>query len=148
IGELALMFKGERHCEADLTVVRLENWRREAWLDETGLPWTNPSPNMRNLTQATLYPGIGLLETALSVGRGTDTPFEVIGAPYIEDVRLAEELNKASLPGVRFIPIQFTPKQSIHKDHLCRGVFILVTNRDVCHPVDIALIAARTLHQW
>ncbi len=148
IGELARMFNVERGYNANLTIIELENWSREMWFDETGLPWSNPSPNMRNLTQATLYPGIGLLETALSVGRGTDTPFEVIGAPYIEDVRLAEELNKASLPGVRFIPIQFTPKQSIHKDQLCRGVFILVTNRAACQPVDITLMTANLLHEW
>src|SRR5204862_5320983 len=113
--ELATMFKNERHCNADLTVIRLENWKRDQWLDQTGLPWTNPSPNMRNLTQATLYPGIGLLESALSVGRGTDTPFELLGAPYIDDVRLAEELNRADLPGIRFVPIQFTPSYSTHK---------------------------------
>jgi len=148
VGELAKMFNLERKYNANLTVVELEGWSRDMWFDETGLPWSNPSPNMRNLLQANLYPGIGLLETALSVGRGTDTPFEVIGAPYIEDVRLADRLNKASLPGVRFIPIQFTPKQSTHKDQLCRGVSILVTDRDVCPPVDIALMAAKTLYEW
>src|SRR6185369_8340359 len=144
IGELALMFKGERHCEADLTVVRLENWRREAWLDETGLPWTNPSPNMRNLTEAILYPGIGLLESALSVGRGTDTPFELVGAPYIDDLQLASELNQANLPGVRFVPIRFTPAASIYKNQNCEGVYILLTDRDHCDVVDVALLIAQT----
>lgn len=147
-GELAKMFNGECKYNANLTVIELEGWSREMWFDETGLPWSNPSPNMRNLIQANLYPGIGLLESALSVGRGTDTPFEVIGAPYVEDVRLAEQLNKASFPGVGFVPIQFTPKQSIHKDQLCRGVSILITDRDVCHPVDVALMVAKTLHEW
>jgi uncharacterized protein YbbC (DUF1343 family) len=147
-GELAKMFNVECKYNANLTVIELEGWSREMWFDETGLPWSNPSPNMRNLIQANLYPGIGLLESALSVGRGTDTPFEVIGAPYIEDVRLAEQLNKASLPGVGFVPIQFTPKQSIHKDQLCRGVSILITDRDVCHPVDVALMVAKTLYEW
>lgn len=145
LGELASMFKAERHCAADLTVIGLENWRREYWFDETGLPWTNPSPNLRNLTEAILYPGIGLLESALSVGRGTDTPFEVVGAPYINDRQLAEELNQASLPGVRFLPVQFTPNASIFQGQLCRGVHILLTDRDACKVVDVGLLLARTL---
>jgi uncharacterized protein YbbC (DUF1343 family)/CubicO group peptidase (beta-lactamase class C family) len=145
IGELAKMFKAERNCNADLTVIPLENWKRDLWLDETGLPWVNPSPNMRNLTEAILYPGIGLLESALSVGRGTDTPFELVGAPYIDDLKLAEELNQAGLPGVRFVPIEFTPTYSVHKDKVCRGVFILLTDRDACNVVDLGLEIARTL---
>jgi uncharacterized protein YbbC (DUF1343 family)/CubicO group peptidase (beta-lactamase class C family) len=145
IGELARMFKAERNCNADLTVIPLENWRRELWLDQTGLPWINPSPNLRNLTEAILYPGVGLLESAVSVGRGTDTPFEVVGAPYIDDVRLAGELNHAALPGVRFVPIRFTPASSIHKDQPCRGVQILLTDRDRCRVVDLGLEIARTL---
>jgi len=147
IGELAKMFHSERHCDADLTVIPLENWRREVWLDRTGLPWTNPSPNMRNLTEAILYPGVGLLESALSVGRGTDTPFEVVGAPYINDITLAEALNTAGLPGVRFVPIQFTPAYSVHKGRLCRGVYILLTDRDACNSVDVGLQIAKTLYQ-
>ncbi len=148
IGEEARMYNAERHYNADLTVIELEAWSRSMWFDQTGLPWTNPSPNMRNLTEAILYPGIGLLESALSVGRGTDMPFEVIGAPYIEDVRLAEELNCAGLAGVRFVPIQFTPTYSVHKDQLCRGVHILVTDRDACDVVDIGLLIAETLYRW
>jgi uncharacterized protein YbbC (DUF1343 family)/CubicO group peptidase (beta-lactamase class C family) len=147
IGELARMFKAERHCDADLTVIPLENWHRDLWLDQTGLPWTNPSPNMRNLTEAILYPGIGLLESALSVGRGTDTPFEVVGAPYVDDLKLAEELNRSGLAGVRFLPIQFTPTYSVHKDKLCRGVYILLTDRDACDVVDVGLEIAKTLHK-
>jgi uncharacterized protein YbbC (DUF1343 family)/CubicO group peptidase (beta-lactamase class C family) len=147
LGELAAMFKAERHCSADLTVIGLENWRRECWFDETGLPWTNPSPNLRNLTEAILYPGIGLLESALSVGRGTDTPFEVVGAPYINDRELAEELNQAGLPGIRFIPVQFTPSASIYQGQLCRGVQVLLTDRDACKVVDVGLLLAKTLYQ-
>ncbi len=145
IGELARMFKAERNCNADLTVIPLENWRRELWLDQTGLPWINPSPNMRSLTEATLYPGVGLLESAVSVGRGTDTPFEVVGAPYIDDVQLAGELNDAGLPGVRFVPIRFTPTSSVHKGQPCRGVRILLTDRDRCSVVDAGLEIARAL---
>jgi uncharacterized protein YbbC (DUF1343 family) len=147
IGELAKMFRAERHCNADLTVIPLENWRRDVWFDQTGQPWINPSPNMRNLTEAIFYPGLGLLENALSVGRGTDTPFEVVGAPYIDDTRLAEELNAAGLPGVRFVPIQFTPTYSVHKDKLCRGVYILLTDRDHCNVVDVGLQIAETLYR-
>ena len=86
---------------------------RNQWFDETGLPWVNPSPNMRNLIQATLYPGIGAIEyTNVSVGRGTDTPFEQIGAPWIDGVRLADALNARTLPGIRFYPVRFTPTSS------------------------------------
>lgn len=145
IGELARMCNTEHHCNADLTVIQIEGWQREAWFDQTGLPWTNPSPNMRNLTQAILYPGVGLLESVMSVGRGTDTPFEVVGAPYIDDVKLAEELNGARLPGVRFVPIQFTPVSSVHKAKLCKGVYILLTDREHCRVVDVGLLIAQTL---
>ena len=147
IGELAQMFNAERNSKADLTVIRLENWRRDLWLDQTGLPWTNPSPNMRNLTEAILYPGVGLLESALSIGRGTDTPFEIIGAPYINDIKLAEELNHAELPGVSFVPVRFTPTYSVHKGQLCSGVSILLTDRDRCQVVDVGLLIAKTLFQ-
>jgi uncharacterized protein YbbC (DUF1343 family) len=148
VGELAKMYNAEQKLNAKLTVIELEGWTRDLWFDQTGLPWTNPSPNMRSLTQATLYPGIGLLESALSVGRGTDTPFEVIGAPYIEDTRLADELNRAGLPGVRFVPVQFTPTYSVHKGKLCRGVNILLIDRDACPVVDVGLLIAKTLHRW
>jgi len=147
MGELAQMFKAERCTNAELTVIRLENWRRESWFDQTGSPWTNPSPNMRNLTEAILYPGIGLLESALSVGRGTDTPFEVVGAPYIDDVKLAAELNQTSLAGVRFVPIRFTPTYSVHKGQLCGGVYILLTERDRCNVVDVGLQIAETVYR-
>src|SRR5258706_5183810 len=137
IGELARMFNSERDSKADLTVIKLENWHREFWLDQTDLPWTNPSPNMRNLKQAILYPGIGLLESAVSVGRGTDTPFEVVGAPYINDRELAKTLKNAALPWSRFVPIRFTPKASVHKDQLCSGVYIFLTDREACKVVDV-----------
>jgi uncharacterized protein YbbC (DUF1343 family)/CubicO group peptidase (beta-lactamase class C family) len=147
IGELARMYQAERHCHAELTVIPLENWHREWWFDETGLPWTNPSPNMRNIMEAALYPGIGLLESAVSVGRGTDTPFELVGAPYVDDVRLASELNKADLPGVRFVPVQFKPDYSIHKGQLCRGVYIVLTDREKLSAVDVSLTIIETLNR-
>jgi uncharacterized protein YbbC (DUF1343 family)/CubicO group peptidase (beta-lactamase class C family) len=147
MGELAKMFQAERNCNVDLTVIPLENWRRDLWFDQTGLPWTNPSPNMRNLTEAILYPGIGLLESAVSVGRGTDTPFEVIGAPYINDVKLAVKVNAAGLPGVAFVPIRFTPTASVYQGQRCGGVYILLTDRDECHVVDVGVVLAETLYR-
>ena len=148
MGELARLFNQERGWQADLTVIPVEGWTRRQWFDETGLPWINPSPNMRSLNEAALYPGVGLLETtALSVGRGTDTPFEVVGAPYINDVQLAAELNQAQLPGVRFVPVQFTPNASVFKDKLCAGVNIILTDRDRCNVVDIGITIAQLLHR-
>jgi uncharacterized protein YbbC (DUF1343 family) len=147
VGELARMFNVERNFNADLTVIPVENWSRDFFYDQTELPWTNPSPNMRSLTEAILYPGIGLLEfTAISVGRGTDTPFEVVGAPYMDDRQLARELNAANLPGVRFVPIQFTPDASVFKDKKCKGVNIILTDRTA--PVlDIGITIALTLQR-
>jgi uncharacterized protein YbbC (DUF1343 family)/CubicO group peptidase (beta-lactamase class C family) len=147
-GELALLFNKERNINADLHVVSVEDWRRSQWFDSTGLPWINPSPNMRSLTEATLYPGVCLLEpTNVSVGRGTDTPFEVIGAPWIDGRKLAEALNNAKLPGVRFVPVRFTPKSSVHKDAECGGVNIIVTNRDLFEPVITGLEMAAQLRK-
>jgi len=147
-GELALLFNKERNINADLHVVRVEDWRRSQWFDSTGLAWINPSPNMRSLTEATLYPGVCLLEpTNVSVGRGTDTPFEVIGAPWIDGRKLAEALNNAKLPGVRFVPVRFTPKSSVHKDAECAGVNIIVTNRDLFEPVITGLEMAAQLRK-
>ncbi|MFT7633529.1 MAG: hypothetical protein ACI87E_004585 [Mariniblastus sp.] len=137
VGELAKMFQVERGWDKlKLKIVEMEGWDRARFFDQSGLRWVNPSPNMRNLTQALLYPGIGLLETTnLSVGRGTGTPFEVIGAPWINEIRLARGLNELNLPGVRFIPIQFTPVTSKYKNEACRGVNIVVTDRQQFHPL-------------
>jgi uncharacterized protein YbbC (DUF1343 family)/CubicO group peptidase (beta-lactamase class C family) len=136
VGEMAQLFNRERGINADLEIVRVEDWKRTQWFDETGLTWINPSPNMRSLTQATLYPGVGLLETTnVSVGRGTDTPFELIGAPWIDGRKLAETLNKSNLPGIRFIPVRFTPKASVHQDLECGGVNLMITDRRTFEPV-------------
>ncbi len=147
-GELARMFNTELKLDLELTVVAVDGWRRRDFFDATGLVWTNPSPNMRSLTQALLYPGIGLIETTnVSVGRGTDTPFEVIGAPWIEPLTLARELNAADLPGIRFVPIRFTPDDSKFKDQLCGGVNFIVTNRDEFEPLATGLTVAVTLRR-
>ena len=147
VGELAQLFNRERGINADLQVVKVENWRREAWFDETSLVWINPSPNMRSLTEATLYPGICLLEpTNVSVGRGTDTPFEIIGAPWIDGRKLAEALNKSRLNGVRFVALRYTPRASVHKDAECGGINIIITDRAQFEPITTGLeIAAQLL---
>lgn len=148
LGELAKLFNGENTIGADLTVVPMVNWRRDRWFDETGLPWINPSPNMRNLLQATLYPGIGAIEgTNLSVGRGTDTPFEQFGAPWIDGVQLADALNARHIPGVAFYPVRFTPESSKHAHEECQGVFMIVTDRLALRPVRLGVEIAAMLHK-
>lgn len=148
IGELAMLFNSERGINADLQVIRVEEWSRANWFDETGIGWVNPSPNMRSLTEATLYPGVCLLEpTNVSVGRGTDTPFEQIGAPWIDGRKLAEALNRAGLPGVRFIPVRFTPKASLHKDVECGGVNLVITDRARFEPVLTGLEMAAAIRK-
>jgi len=154
IGELAQLFNQERQIGCDLRVIKVDGWQRGMWLDETNLTWINPSPNMRSLTEATLYPGIGLLETTnLSVGRGTDTPFEVIGAPWIDGRQLAAYLNSRRIPGVRFVPVRFTPRSSVFKDEECGGVNLIVTERARFRPVTNGLeiaVALRKLYptEW
>jgi uncharacterized protein YbbC (DUF1343 family) len=136
IGELAQLFNKQRQIGADVRVIKMEGWRRAMWFDETNLTWINPSPNMRSLTEATLYPGVGLLETTnVSVGRGTDTPFEVVGAPWIQGDKLAEYLNLRAIPGVRFVPLRFTPNASVFKDAQCSGVNIIITDRSAFRPL-------------
>ena len=143
VGELAQLFRDERHIDVDLTVVPVKNWNREEWQDEAGLPWINTSPNMRSLAAAALYPGIGLLERALSVGRGTDTPFEVLGAPYIDGAALIAELGP--LAGVRLDPVRFTPTASVHQGEPCGGVRITITDRRALRSVDLGLAIAAAL---
>ena len=136
VGELAQMYVRDRKIDCQLHVIKMEGWKRSMWFDETSQTWVNPSPNMRSLTEATLYPGIGLLETTnVSVGRGTDTPFELIGAPWIQAGKLADYLNQRALPGVRFVPLNFTPKASVFKDEACGGVNIIVTDRTAFRPL-------------
>jgi uncharacterized protein YbbC (DUF1343 family) len=149
MGELAQLFNNAFDIHCDLTVVKMEGWRRSMWFDETGLLWTNPSPNMRNLTQALLYTGICLLEaTNVSVGRGTDQPFEQFGAPWIDGRKLAGALNDSHLPGLRFVPIEFTPaKGSKLGEKPCQGVYIIVTDRTSCRPVEAGVTIVWQLHK-
>jgi uncharacterized protein YbbC (DUF1343 family) len=130
IGEWAAMVNAENKIGADLTVIKMEGWRRGLWFDQTNQTWVNTSPNMRSLTEATLYPGVGVIETTnVSVGRGTDTPFEVVGAPYIDGNKMAAYLNNRNLPGVRFIPVRFKPNASVFKDQDCGGINIVIVDR-------------------
>jgi uncharacterized protein YbbC (DUF1343 family) len=148
IGELALLFNAEKKIGANLTVVEMKYWSRDAWFDATGLTWVNPSPNMRNMVAASLYTGIGAIEASnVSVGRGTDSPFEQLGAPWIDGPRLAAELNRRNLPGVRFYPISFTPASSKFASELCHGVFMIVTDRDRMRPVRVGLEVAAALYR-
>ena len=148
LGELAKLFNGENAIGADLTVIPMKNWRRDDWFDGTGLSWINPSPNLRNLLQAMLYPGIGAIEgTNLSVGRGTDAPFEQLGAPWIDGVQLSGALNARGIPGVSFYPVRFTPTSSKHANQECQGVFMVVADRLALRPVRLGVEIAAMLHK-
>ena len=130
MGELATMFNAENHLGARLHVIRMRGYDRRNWYDDTGLPWINPSPNLRSLTQATLYPGVAMVEGAnLSVGRGTATPFEVVGAPWIDAHALADYLNARQIPGVQFAATDFTPTADAFVGQRCHGVRIIVVDR-------------------
>lgn len=140
MGELARMFNAERAIGAKLAVVRLEGWMRGDWFDSTGELWVNPSPNMRSLTAAVLYPGIGMIEaTNISVGRGTDAPFEVLGTPWVTPVDLARYLNARDISGVRFIPVNFTPDSAVYAHQQCGGVQIVVTDRNALDAPELGI---------
>jgi uncharacterized protein YbbC (DUF1343 family) len=148
VAELARMFRSERALDLDLKVVSMEGWRRSDYFDRTGLRWVNPSPNMRSLTQALLYPGVGLLETTnLSVGRGTNTPFELVGAPWLDGETFARDLNALNLAGVAFVPVRFTPDASKFSGEDCGGVNIIVTDREAFEPLRTGLEMAALLRR-
>ncbi len=145
-GEMALLVNGEKKLGADVRVVKLRGWSRDLWYDETGLEWVNPSPNMRSLAAAALYPGIGLLETTnVSVGRGTDTPFEVLGAPWLDGRRLAEMLSARAIAGARFSPLHFTPSASVFAGERCGGIRVDVVDRDALRSVSLGIEIAAAL---
>ena len=147
IGELARYYNSERGIHARLTGVPMEGWERGDWLDATGLLWVNPSPNMRSLTEAALYPGVGLVEgTNISVGRGTGTPFELVGAPWIHATELAEYLNRREIGGVRFVPTEFTPDADVYAQKRCGGVNIVLTDRDALDGPELGVEIASALH--
>ena len=149
VGELARMFNAERKINAKLTVVAMQGWQRGDWFDATNLLWTNPSPNLRNLDQATLYSGVALIEgTNVSVGRGTDTPFQIIGAPWISGREFAQYLNQRLIPGVRFIPITFTPTSSTNSGQVCQGVNMIITERNSLDAPELGIELASALHKF
>ena len=142
------MFNEEKNLGVDLEVIAVNGWKRDMWLDETSIGWIDTSPNMRSLAQATLYPGVGLLEsTQLSVGRGTDTPFELFGAPYIDGERLAERMNAFGIRGVRFDPVEFTPVASKFANQGMRGRTYQPSSTVIgCDVVNIGIAGALALH--
>ena len=146
LGELAQMFNSEHNIHAKLTVVAMQGWMRGDWLDSTGVEWINPSPNLRSLTEAALYPGVGVVEgTNISVGRGTGTPFEVLGAPWINARELAAYLNAREIPGVRFVPITFTPTSSNYAGQPCHGVNFVLTDREFLDAPELGMELASAL---
>jgi uncharacterized protein YbbC (DUF1343 family)/CubicO group peptidase (beta-lactamase class C family) len=148
LGELAKMFNAERHIGAKLDVVAMEDWQRGDWFDSTGIGWVNTSPNLRSLTEGTLYPGVGLIEgTNVSVGRGTDTPFEVVGAPWIKGRELAAYLNARGIQSVRFVPITFTPSSSNFAGERCQGVNLILLDRNTLESPELGIELASALHK-
>lgn len=146
LGELAQFFNGERKIGARLRVVPMDGWLRGDWFDSTGITWVNPSPNLRSVGEAILYPGVALIEgTNISVGRGTDTPFEVIGAPWIKPTDLATFLNARLIPGVRFVPVTFTPVSGPYANQQCGGVNLIATERNVLDSPEMGIELASAL---
>jgi uncharacterized protein YbbC (DUF1343 family)/CubicO group peptidase (beta-lactamase class C family) len=146
MGELAQMFNQEQHLGAKLTVIKMKNWQRTTWFDETGLNWVNPSPNLRNMAELTLYPGLCMIESAnVSLGRGTDMPFEVVGAPWIDGKKLAAYLGGRHIQGVRFVPADFTPASSRFSGQLCHGVQISLVDRDALDSPELGAELAAAL---
>ena len=145
VGELAEMYNHENHLDAKLHVVKMRDWQRTDWFDETGQAWIPPSPNLRNLTEEILYPGVCLVEGAnVSLGRGTDSPFEMVGAPWINGKELAAYLNGREVQGVRFLPMDFRPLTSNFAGELCHGVQIVLLDRQALEPTEmgVELVAA------
>jgi uncharacterized protein YbbC (DUF1343 family) len=140
------MFNGEQHLGAKLTVIKMKNWHRTDWFDETGLDWVNPSPNLRDLAEVTLYPGLCMIEGAnVSLGRGTDRPFEVVGAPWIDARKLSDYLNDRRIQGVRFTSADFTPASSRFSKQLCHGIQINLVDRDALDSPELGAELAAAL---
>jgi uncharacterized protein YbbC (DUF1343 family) len=148
LGELAAMLNAERGIGARLTVIPMQNYRRRMWYDETGLVWTNPSPNLRSTDEATLYAAVGMIEGAnVSVGRGTPSPFEVVGAPWLDGDRLTRYLRDRGIAGVHFEPAEFRPDADRYARQICRGVRIMVTDRARFDAAALGLELAAALHR-
>jgi uncharacterized protein YbbC (DUF1343 family)/CubicO group peptidase (beta-lactamase class C family) len=148
LGELAKMVNAERHLGARLDVVAMEGWQPGDWFDSTGLPWVNTSPNLRSVTEAILYPGVAEIEgTNVSVGRGTDSPFEVVGAPWIKAREFSTYMNARGIQSVRFVPIVFTPSSSNFAGERCEGVNLIVLDRNTLDSPELGIELASALHK-
>ncbi len=148
LGELGQLYNVERKIGARLRVVAMQGWLRGDWFDSTGIVWSNPSPNLRSLNEAILYPGVALIErTNVSVGRGTDTPFEVVGAPWIDPRTLSDGLNQRLIPGIRFVPVTFTPNSGPYANQRCGGVNLVVTERNVLDSPEMGIELASALQK-
>jgi len=146
LGEMAQMFNAENKIGCDLHVIPMQNWRRRLWIDETGLPWVNPSPNLRSLDADILYPGLEILQAGgVSVGRGTDRPFDLVGAPWVRSEEIVAELNRRAIPGVRFEAATFTPDSGLYKGEHCEGVRAVLTRRNALEPVRMGVEIASAL---
>jgi uncharacterized protein YbbC (DUF1343 family) len=148
LGELARYINAECKLGADLHVIEMKGWRREYLFHDTGQLWVNPSPNMRNVLEEMLYPGVCLLEaTNVSLGRGTDRPFEIVGAPWVEPRRFAAALAAARVPGVRYVPLYFTPNASTNEGLKCGGVHLILTNPERLSSVLLGMTLITVLHR-
>ncbi|MHB1935228.1 MAG: serine hydrolase [Acidobacteriaceae bacterium] len=149
MGELARYFNGEGHLGASLTVVPMKGWQRGDWYDSTSLLWVNPSPNLRTLKEATMYPGLGMIESSnISVGRGTDTPFAWVGAPWIDATQFASALNRRMIPGIRFMAVEFTPRAPYpYAGQVCRGAQFIITNRNELNVPEVGVEIAAMLYK-
>jgi uncharacterized protein YbbC (DUF1343 family) len=148
-GEMALFHKAKLGLKLDLTVVKLEGWTRDLFFDQTGVVWTNPSPNIRNVDAEVLYPGLGCFEASnVSVGRGTDRPFLWFGAPWMKAAKIAKKLNKAGLAGVSFSPLRLKPDKDVYEGKDCEGVAVTITDRAAVRALDVFANAAYWLREY
>jgi len=144
------MFNAEHDggINAKLIVVPMEGWERGDWFDSTGLEWVNPSPNLRSVHEAALYTGVAIIEGSnVSVGRGTDTPFELVGAPWIKGKELAAYLNQRGIAGVRFVPVTFTPTSAWYSGQKCEGINLILTDRNGFDGPELGIELASALHK-
>jgi uncharacterized protein YbbC (DUF1343 family) len=148
LGELAQMFNAENRIGCDLHIIPTQNWHRRDLFDDTDLPWMNPSPNLRSFRAEILYPGLEVLQSGgVSVGRGTDRPFERIGAPWIHSDVFVEEMNRRSVPGVRFVADRFTPDSGLYSGEMCEGAIVTVTDRASFESMRMGIEIAAALKQ-
>jgi len=148
LGELARMFNVENRIGAELTVIAMRGYRRKSWYEDTGLTWVAPSPNLRSLHSTVLYPGVGLIEdTNVSVGRGTPTPFELVGAPWIDGQALAKYLQRRGIAGVQFVRVDFTPAASRYAGKRCHGVRIVLQDKAALDAARLGIELAAALYR-